>query len=303
MDEPIDQDAITIGRLYASAQTLAENRIFYFGDAGDRLLKKKESLGHGHWLRWISANEEALGFGNRVARSLIQGAQWLASNWQIATKLEEVLTDPHASEQDLADAREIRDLIAGQFQPTVQGTFGRRQNEWYTPAKYISLARRVLGEIDVDPASNKFAQEIVRARQYFDKQQNGLLQSWYGRVWLNPPYSPPLIGKFIGKLLQEWNARRTEACIALTHNCTDSMWFHDAASAANAICFTCGRVRFYESDGAIGAKTHRGQAFFYFGSEIETFKREFERIGFIVRPEPDNPWTRLNVRAYETQAN
>ena len=239
-----DHEAASIGLLYESAQVPSDNRVFYLREAGDRLLKKKESLGHGQWLHWLKANRDVLGFGARAARSLIVGAQWMTSNWQLADRLEEIVTNPIATHEDLARANEIRQIISGQFHPTI-GTLGSRsKNEWYTPPQYISLARAVLGDIDTDPASSALAQETVKARQFFDKDQNGLRQPWYGRVWLNPPYSKELIGRFIGKLLGEWNSGRVESCIALTHNYTDAIWFQDAISAANVVCFTQGRIRF-----------------------------------------------------------
>jgi phage N-6-adenine-methyltransferase len=297
----IDQDAVSIGLLYSKAQTSAADRVFYFGEAGDRLLKKKESLSHGQWLPWIKANRSVLGFGQRGVRSLIQGAQWLASNWQLANTLEEIVTDPHATDHDLARADEIRTLISWQFLPRIRGTLGRRQNEWYTPKPIINSAYNVLGAIDLDPASNALAQETVKAQRYFDKDQDGLRQPWYGRVWLNPPYQRLLIGKFISKLLMEWNAGRVTECIALTHNYTDAMWFHDAASAADVVCFTQGRIRFYEPSGAL-AKPTQGQAFLYFGQQHDAFRREFGRLGLIVRPESDG-WTRQRVRDEAEKTN
>jgi len=302
MHNPIDQDALDIGELFERAQNLSHDRVFCLQEAGNRLLKKKESLGHGQWLAWLKLNNNVLGFRSRGARTLINGAQWMESNWQLATVLQEIVTNPNATPESLARAEAIKKVIAGQFQPSIRGTFGRRRNEWYTPPEYISLARNVLGDIDVDPASSQVAQEIVQARTYFDKERDGLRQDWHGRVWLNPPYSQPLIGKFIGKLLCEWNSGRVQACIALTHNYTDAMWFHDAVSAASAVCFTQGRVRFYEPGGSTASPT-QGQAFFYYGREVDTFKHEFARVGFIVRPEAIDGWTRLNVRAHETQAN
>jgi len=297
----LDQEADSIRLLYQSAQTPTDDRVFYLREAGNRLLKKKESLGHGQWLRWLKDNHDALGFSVRVARALITGAQWMTSNWQLADLLEEIVTNPNATHEDLARANEIRQLVSGRFHPTI-GTLGTRsKNEWYTPHQYISLARAVLGDIDTDPASSRLAQETVKARQFYDKRQNGLRQPWYGRVWLNPPYSKELIGRFIGKLLGEWNAGRVESCIALTHNYTDAIWFQDAISVANAACFTQGRIRFYEPSGAL-AKPTQGQTFFYFGNDADAFKREFGRVGCIVRPEPDH-WTRRNARSIEAQTN
>lgn len=74
-------------------------------------------------------------------------------------------------------------------------------NESYTPPQIITPAREALGgDIDLDPASCSFANDVVRARYYFDEQDNGLRRLWFdeGRtvhekepysctVFLNPP--------------------------------------------------------------------------------------------------------------------
>lgn len=71
-----------------------------------------------------------------------------------------------------------------------------RNDDWLTPEYIIEKVRRVLGEIDLDPASSKFANERIRARNIFTKEQNGLIQPWWGNVFINPPG-----GKVDGKSL------------------------------------------------------------------------------------------------------
>ena len=164
-----------------------------------------------------------------------------------------------------------------------RGTTGTGQNEWFTPAEYIELARTVLGSIDLDPASHIEAQRTVCAGTFFTKEQDGLQQEWFGNVWLNPPYAQPYIDHFANKMAEEIEVNRITAAIMLTHNYTDTAWFHRLVGVMDAICFTRGRVKFEEPDGTVAAPT-QGQAFFYYGAQVKTFVSTFNPIGFITVP-------------------
>ncbi len=88
-------------------------------------------------------------------------------------------------------------------------------DEWSTPPEVIESARQVLGTIDLDPATNPTAQGWIRATRIFTKTENGLLHPWRGRVWLNPPYSYPLVEQFSRKLI----ARVPGAAMSRTPSC------------------------------------------------------------------------------------
>lgn len=163
----------------------------------------------------------------------------------------------------------------------VRGTTGTGDNEWYTPAEYIEMARAVMGGFDVDPASNPIAQETVQASSYYTEETNGLDKEWNGRVWLNPPYAQPAISHFADKMVAEAGAGRATEAIVLTHNYTDTAWFQKMARSAKAICFTRGRIRFESPTGEKASPT-QGQAFFYFGNDARTFRSVFGEIGFVV---------------------
>jgi len=139
----------------------------------------------------------------------------------------------------------------------------------------------VLGAIDLDPATSELANQKVQAETIFTQSQNGLEQEWHGRVWLNPPYSQPAISQFSEKLASEWESGRIQSAIALTHNYTDTKWFHRLAKTCRAICFTKGRIGFQNPEGKTAAPT-QGQAFFYFGDAPDQFAEEFSRHGFVV---------------------
>lgn len=163
----------------------------------------------------------------------------------------------------------------------VRGTTGTGENEWYTPVQHIELARTVLGEIDLDPASSLIANQQVKAARFFSQASNGLEKDWAGRVWLNPPYAQPAIAHFADKMVSEWNRGEVTGAIVLTHNYTDTAWFQKLAHAAAALCFTRGRVRFVSPAGELAAPT-QGQCFFYFGEDVDIFADVFGEIGFVV---------------------
>jgi phage N-6-adenine-methyltransferase len=118
------------------------------------------------------------------------------------------------------------------------------------------------------------------AARFFTRDDDGLRHEWRGRIWLNPPYAQPSIVHFVDKLLAEVNAGRATEAILLTHNYTDTGWFHAAAGQCAAICFTRGRIRFVGASGEIAAPT-QGQAFFYFGAGLDRFRASFGSFGFI----------------------
>jgi phage N-6-adenine-methyltransferase len=151
------------------------------------------------------------------------------------------------------------------------------ENKWYTPKKYIEAAKEVMGAIDLDPASSDEAQKTVIAERYYTEQDDGLKQDWFGRVWLNPPYSQPLIYLFVDKLVSEYEKNKISDAILLTNNFTDTAWFHLAESQAALICFTRGRIRFQGST----SQPTQGSAFFYFGDNKYKFLEVFKEFGFI----------------------
>jgi len=153
--------------------------------------------------------------------------------------------------------------------------------ESYTPEKYIESARRVMGSIDIDPASNAFANQTVKATIYYNEKNNGLDKPWKGNVFLNPPYKHPEIRLFVDKLIAEIQAGHTNQAILLTNNNTDTQWFAKAAKVSTLICFTFGRISFYKPDGNTLTQPTNGQAFFYFGANFQKFIEEFSQYGLI----------------------
>jgi phage N-6-adenine-methyltransferase len=189
---------------------------------------------------------------------------------------------PEARKQ--ADAKRINAWKREKRQREKQASHFRTRftgdQEWYTPARYIDAVRDVLGTIDLDPASSPEAQQTVRATRFYTAEDHGLTQAWQGRVFMNPPYAQPLIEQFITRLIAEVHAGHVTEAILLTHNYSDTAWFHQAEAAAQRLCFTKGRIRFRRADGVRDSPTN-GQVFFYFGADPSRFVEVFSALGFI----------------------
>ncbi len=92
----------------------------------------------------------------------------------------------------------------------------KASDEWYTPKEVLEA----LGKFDLDPCA-PVSPLWPTATVMYDKHIDGLSQKWEGRVWLNPPYSRPIIEQFVLRLAEHDNG------IALLYNRCDSRMFQD----------------------------------------------------------------------------
>ena len=152
-------------------------------------------------------------------------------------------------------------------------------NEWYTPVEYIQAARRVMGYIDLDPASSEAANEVVDAAAYYTAEDDGLSLPWVGKVWMNPPYAKTLVEQFADKMAHHaGNGDVTEA-IVLVNNATETAWFRKLISVASAVVFPASRIRFWQPNSEPGAPL-QGQACIYIGHAPDLFLSEFTTFGW-----------------------
>lgn len=139
-------------------------------------------------------------------------------------------------------------------------TFEKSANstdEWYTPPEIIES----LGPFDLDPCA-PVKPLWQTAKVMYNKNEDGLKQVWNGRVWLNPPYSRPLIEKFVKRLAEHGNG------IALLFNRCDSKMFQDIIfQKATAMKFLRNRIRFYRENGERGDSPGCGSILIAFGED------------------------------------
>lgn len=175
-----------------------------------------------------------------------------------------------------ATPEQIGEATAVLKRPHVANNSG--DNEWYTPADYIKAARKVMGGIDLDPASTAVANEVVKAAAFHDAEADGLAQPWSGRVWMNPPYESGLVDRFVRKMVASVEAGDVSQAVVLVNNATETKWFQRLTANATAICFPRGRIRFWHPDKSKAAPL-QGQAVVYIGPAADTFADVFGPLG------------------------
>ena len=161
----------------------------------------------------------------------------------------------------------------------------KKDDEWYTPGEIVAPARALVGGFDLDVASCERANAIIQAARYYTAKDNGLVQPWFGRVWMNPPYSTPLITFFARRLREKYVCGDVDTAFALTNNKTETEWFQCLVSVAAAIVFPYGRIRFINQVGQRQETGWNGQALFYFGDAPQQFIHAYRHIGWGCEPQ------------------
>lgn len=137
--------------------------------------------------------------------------------------------------------------------------------------------------IDQDPCSNSREIPNVPAAMYYTVEDNGLVQPWEGRIFLNPPFGPG-VEIWFSKLYQERSACRTTEAIVLWKSATETAAWKTLTALSCRVCFPSTRIRFVGPDGDEGPGPTFSPALFYVGSRAERFDEAFAGIktGWVV---------------------
>lgn len=141
--------------------------------------------------------------------------------------------------------------------------------EWYTPSSFVEAAREVMGGIDLDPASHPEANLTVKAMEFFTEEDNGLLQPWHGRIFLNPPggkgvltaprtfrvpaegqQTKPLVPAFWRHLMGEWAQGHIDQAIWIGYSLEQLQSLQGSSFKSPLdfpICITAKRIAFVEN--------------------------------------------------------
>ena len=128
------------------------------------------------------------------------------------------------------------------------------RHDWETPPAFITLSQEHSGvRFDLDAAA---AYGNNKAPAFFDgssEEQDGLLQPWFGTVWVNPPFGRTLADWF-RKAAREIQRPEVERILMLVPARVDTRWFHDEVMPhAWMVWLIRGRFTFGHSSAVEGA--------------------------------------------------
>ena len=119
---------------------------------------------------------------------------------------------------------------------------------WLTPLDLI----RPLGVFDLDPCGESFHKT---AKTIYT--EGGLSKDWFGRVWLNPPYSE--VEKWLERLVEHGSG------IALVFARMDVKWAQKILPQATSVFFPKGRLYFLTKELKIKGNAGAPSMFISFG--------------------------------------
>lgn len=113
-----------------------------------------------------------------------------------------------------------------------------RTDEWATEPTVFAALQAEFGPFDLDPCATP---QNAKCERYFTRADDGLIQDWSGRVFMNPPYGRALPA-WMGKA---WRAVQNGAdlVVCLVPARTDTRWWHEFA-VQGEVRFLRGRLRF-----------------------------------------------------------
>jgi hypothetical protein len=119
---------------------------------------------------------------------------------------------------------------------------------WLTPLNWI----QPLGIFDLDPCGESFHKT---AKTIYT--EDGLEKEWFGRVWLNPPYSE--VEKWLDRLVEHGDG------VALVFARMDVKWAQKIIPQATSIFFPKGRLYFLTKELKIKGNAGAPSMFISFG--------------------------------------
>jgi phage N-6-adenine-methyltransferase len=118
------------------------------------------------------------------------------------------------------------------------GIMSSNSDEYETPDDLYKHYNKIFN-FDGDVCAN--INNTKHKKNFFDKNDNGLIKDWWKKNWMNPPYGNQ-ISLWVKKAYDESKKNKLVVCLLPAR--TDTKWWHDYVLKSNHIHFIKGRLRF-----------------------------------------------------------
>ncbi len=122
--------------------------------------------------------------------------------------------------------------------------FSSASCEWETPMEFFDKQDAVY-HFDLDVCATP---DNAKCARYYTKEQDGLVQPWTGRCWMNPPYGRT-IGKWVQKAYESVRGGCPEIVVCLHPSRTDNAW-GQGYGMKGEVQFIRGRLKFGKAKNA-----------------------------------------------------
>lgn len=173
-----------------------------------------------------------------------------------------------------------------------EGEMETASDEYGSPPEYVEAARRVMGSIELDPASNPISQLIVKAWTYWTIEDDALSpdKDWdaFDTIYMNHAFSKSR--KFVHRLRHSLLYRPTNArafgeverqAIILCNSATAAGWYQSLLRDGWCFCLPAKRIAFLGQDNRPVKGNRQPQTVFYWGPNEEGFRNEFSAFGHV----------------------
>jgi hypothetical protein len=117
---------------------------------------------------------------------------------------------------------------------------------WLTPPE-ITKSLGGAESFDLDPCSLNPRPFATAKHHLYLPDYDGLTEEWYGRVWLNPPYTSGEVGQWLRRLSEHGIGTSLIFARTETEHFSKYVW-----NRADSLLFIHGRLAFYRPDGRKG---------------------------------------------------
>ena len=155
------------------------------------------------------------------------------------------------------------------------------EQEYYTPDFIVEACRKTMGSIDLDPFSSAKANLTVGAKRYFTKDDDGFSKDWFGKVFVNHPFSRENNKKIFHKAIQECSKGNADCVMLITYASTSEAWFRPSLDFPQ--CYLYGRTNYYLPDGTVKRSVTKGSCITLisdgYNSYVHKFSEAFKTLG------------------------